>query len=174
MPHYFSKRPSPSEQSISLVVEGVHTGGLSQGGHPSGPSHVATLASEARSAQLMTRYFCIWSSLYTVTDWQRIQCTSLWGTIQWTDTQLFKLRRCAVSSACAAPSTFGEEMGRVTWAESFSVPMLASTACTRSLHGNAQHFLEFSEHTRLRVADTLVPARRRATWLHPASQTWHE
>ena len=48
-----------------------------------------------------------------------------------------------MSSARAAPSTCGEEMGRVTWAESFSAPILASIACARSLHGMP----------RLRVAD---------------------
>ena len=36
------------------------------------------------------------------------------------------------------------------------------------------NFLIFLKHTELRVADTFVPAHRRATWFHPASRNWYE
>ena len=53
----------------------------------------------ARSAQLVTIDFCIWSSLFTVADVQHMRCSSLREIIQWTGTQHLKQRRRTMRSA---------------------------------------------------------------------------
>ena len=128
----------------------------------------------ARSAQLMTRYFCIWSSLY---NGRRLAAHAVYlppGNHPVDRHAAFQAAEvCSEQCVRSAQHVWGGDWNSHLGRE-FLSPHTGQYRMRQESSRHAQQFPEILEHTGLGVADTLVPARRRATWLHPASQNWHE